>query len=446
MSEDKKSEKHRNWLQRVQEQSWEPEILISGIVLFALIQIPPYIKEANEYLNLNSVWIFSNGNVDESLAAILLTANYWLILGFSIHLIGRSIWAAFVGLSYVYVDGVKLEKLKYPETYKRVIAKNGDYRKLITKLEKFCSTVFAASFLIFMCGVGVFFFLAWVGGFIVILTEFDPDLEVTQPYINTALQVIGLVYLIDFIGLGIIKRIPIVNKIYYPFYRIMSFLTLSPLYRSIYYGFVSNHKPWKVGAAMLIFCTGTFFVTLIIQQRADVFNSTELTIDYGEDYVAPLNYANLAEGEPSKRLIFESDIIERNVAKILIVHGSEFEERYILKQCDYEKEMSMEEVAYDSLLMACLENFILLEMDGEFIYPKYFYTRDRTFERNGLLAYLDLSAYSRGIHEIRLYYLLDEGDEGIDTMRVADVEFFKDATSLSKETEFQMDSLLQRGI
>ncbi|MGB6035516.1 MAG: hypothetical protein WBG42_04560, partial [Cryomorphaceae bacterium] len=88
MSEDKKTEKHRNWLQRVQEQSWEPEILISGIVLFALIQIPPYIKEANEYLDLYSGWIFSSGNVDESLAAILLTANYWLILGFSIHLIG----------------------------------------------------------------------------------------------------------------------------------------------------------------------------------------------------------------------------------------------------------------------------------------------------------------------------------------------------------------------
>ena len=430
MSEDKKTEKHRNWLQRVQEQSWEPEILISGIVLFALIQIPPYIKEANEYLDLYSGWIFSNGNVDESLAAILLTANYWLILGFSIHLIGRSIWAAFVGLSYVYVDGVQLDKLKYPENYKKVIAKNGDYKELISKLEKFCSTVFAASFLIFMCTVGVFFFLAWVGVFIVILLEFDPELEATQPYIDPILQAVGLVYLIDFIGLGIIKRIPIVNKVYYPFYRVMSFLTLSPLYRSIYYGFVSNHKPWRVGVAMLIFCTGTFFMTLIIQQEADIFNSTELTISYGEDYIAPLNYVNLAEGKPSKRLIFESDIIERNVAKIMIVHGSQFEEEYILKQCDYEKAMDMEEVAYDSLLMTCLENFILLELDGEYIYPKYFYTEDRTFERRGLLAYLDLSNYSRGMHEIKLYYLLDEGEEGIDTTRVADVEFFKDAPPL----------------
>ena len=35
------------WLKRIQEQSWEPEILISGIVLFALTQFPPLIREAH---------------------------------------------------------------------------------------------------------------------------------------------------------------------------------------------------------------------------------------------------------------------------------------------------------------------------------------------------------------------------------------------------------------
>jgi len=99
MSEVKKTVKHRNCLQRLQEQSWESEILILGIVLFALIKIPPYI---NEYLNLNSVWTLSNGNVDESLTATLLTANYWLMLWFSILFFVRNMWAAFAGLSYAY--------------------------------------------------------------------------------------------------------------------------------------------------------------------------------------------------------------------------------------------------------------------------------------------------------------------------------------------------------
>jgi len=430
MSEEKKVEDHRNWLQRVQEQSWEPEILISGIVLFALFQIPPFIEQANAYLNVNSGLLFSGGNVDETLAAILLAANYWLIIGFSTHLFGRSIWAAFVGLSFVYIDGVKVNRLKYPENFRRVIAKTSDYKNLIIKLEKFCSTVFAASFLVFMCVIGVFAFIGWIGIAAFLYLQLGGDLGLIDTYADPLLQVLGIVYLIDFIGLGIVKRIPLINRIYYPVYRVMSFLSLSPLYRSIYYGFVTNHKWWKVTTAMLIFCFGTLAMVWSIREKHDLFNTTELTINYGEDYIAPLNYVNLAEGKPSKRLIFESDIIERNVAKLMIVHGSEYEEEYILKQCNYEQALAMEEVSYDSLLMTCLENFILLELDGEYIYPKYFYSEDRVLERNGLLTYLDLSPYSRGMHEIKLYYLFDEGEEGVDTTMVADVEFFKDTPPL----------------
>ncbi|MCZ4409652.1 hypothetical protein O3Q51_12590 [Cryomorphaceae bacterium 1068] len=441
MSEDKKAENHRNWLQRVQEQSWEPEILISGIVLFALFQIPPYIEQANAYLNVNSGQLFSGGNVDETLAAILLAANYWLIIGFSIHLIGRSIWAAFVGLSYVYIDGVRVDRLKYPENFKRVIAKSSNYKNLIIKLEKFCSTVFAASFLVFMCVVGVFVFIGWIGVAAFAYLELGGELNMIDKYADPFLQVLGIVYLIDFIGLGIVKRIPLINKIYFPFYRVMSFLSLSPLYRSIYYGFVTNHKWWKVTIAMLIFCFGTLVMVWAIREKADLLSTTELTINYGEDYVAALNYANLAEGKPSKRLIFESDIIERNVAKVMIVHSSEYEEEYILKQCNYEAAMEMEEVAYDSLMMACLKSFILLELDGQYIHPDYFYTEDRILERSGLLTYLDLSEYSRGMHELKLYYLLDQADEGIDTLMVADVEFFKDALPVDVSIGTARDSL-----
>ena len=163
MADDLKTQHYKNWLQRIQEQSWEPEILISGIVLFSLFQIPPYIEQANEYLNLYSVLMFTRGNVDEVLAAVLLTANYWLIFGFATHLMGRSIWAAFVGLSYVYVDGVNMDRLKYPKKYLNLIQKTADYKRLIVRLERFCSTVFAASFLLFMCTLGIFCFICFIG-------------------------------------------------------------------------------------------------------------------------------------------------------------------------------------------------------------------------------------------------------------------------------------------
>jgi hypothetical protein len=439
MSEDKKTEKHRNWLQRVQEQSWEPEILISGIVLFALLQIPPLIKDVNVYLDVNSILIFSNGNVDDTLASLLLAATYWLIIGFSTHLIGRSIWAAFVGLSYVYVDGVRMDRLRYPDNFKRVIDRTADYKALIIQLEKFCSSVFAASFLIFMCTVGAFFFIAWLGVGIFAYLEFGGEIWLVDDFLNPVLQVVGILYLVDFIGLGIVKRIPYLNRIYFPLYRVMSFLTLSPLYRSIYYGFVTNHKWWKVTIAMFIFCAGTAVMVSSILQDTNLFDSTELTTVGGDKVISSLHYSDLANGATSKRLILESDIIDRNVAKLLLVHGSEYEKNYILKQCNYDVAIEQENIRYDSLVFACLENFILLELDGEYIYPDYFYTEDLRLDRRGLLTYLDLSKYARGMHELRLYYLLEK-ENGMDTINVADVEFFKDAIPLVSPSQLNEDS------
>ena len=429
MSENGKVKEHRNWLQWVQEQSWEPEILISGIVLFALFQIPPIIKGANEFLDLNSILIFSDGNVDEMMAAILLTANYWLILGFTTHLIGRSIWAAFIGLSYVYVDGIRMDKLKYGERYKKIISRSGNYRELIEKLEKFCSRVFAVSFLLFMCILGVFFFLTVIGLIIALLLEVDPDLETTGPYIDPVLQTIGIIYLFDFVTLGLIKRIPIVNVIYYPFYRMMSFLTLAPLYRSIYYGFVTNHKSWKVGLWMIIFSGITIFAVSSIEQQENFIDIRELKSNGGENYIFPGNYRNLAGEKPSKRLILESDIIESDVARVLIVHGSQYEEKAILDQCNFQAVIDSSGFASDSIKMACLQQFILLQLDGENLEQQFFYTEDRQLERQGLLTYLDLAEVDRGMHELRMFYLLDN-DEGIDSLLVSDVEFFKNSLPL----------------
>jgi hypothetical protein len=109
------------WLLRVQEQSWEPEILVSGIVLYGLFQLPALLERLQHFLSHFSFEVFSGGTADESMIAVLKVANVWLIGGFMVHLLLRSIWVALVGLSYVYKNGVDithLEKgLHYLELY-----------------------------------------------------------------------------------------------------------------------------------------------------------------------------------------------------------------------------------------------------------------------------------------------------------------------------------------
>ena len=115
-------------------------------------------------------------------------------------------------------------------------------------------------------------------------------------------------------------------------------------------------------------------------------------------------------------MVIESDIIDRNVVKVLLVHGAQYEDDQILKQCGFEEALKDGSVNKDSLALECLKNFYILTLDGQFIHPDFFYTYDRTVQRKGLLAYIDLAILDRGMHEFKLYYKLEKED-GIEHMK-----------------------------
>jgi hypothetical protein len=79
MQERKNYYDQKNWLQRLQEGSWEPEILISGIVLYGLFQLFPLIAELDHYLEHYGLIIFSGGNINENITALLTVSVVWLI-------------------------------------------------------------------------------------------------------------------------------------------------------------------------------------------------------------------------------------------------------------------------------------------------------------------------------------------------------------------------------
>ncbi|NRA48005.1 MAG: hypothetical protein HRU12_02635, partial [Phaeodactylibacter sp.] len=203
------------WLVRVQEQSWEPEILISSIVLFGLFQVPALLERLQHFLTHYSLEIFSWGTADETMLTLLKVANIWLIAGFMVHLLLRSIWVALVGLSYVYKDGIKVEQLKFKEKFNQALFKNRTYESNIIRLEEICSTSFAISFLLFMCILGAFFLLSIVALALAFAHELFPDFR-NYGWIDPFLMGVVLIYLIDFLTLGLLKRIPYLSNIYYP--------------------------------------------------------------------------------------------------------------------------------------------------------------------------------------------------------------------------------------
>jgi hypothetical protein len=124
------------WLKETQNKSWEPEIIISGLMLTSLFIIPDKLFEFCGML----VQVYG---VDYLNAMLILMYLSFVInifkLFFIVHLLLRLAWTGMVGLSYAFPNGVDNEKLfKVFSHYK--------FKKpasLVIKLERWCSILFA---------------------------------------------------------------------------------------------------------------------------------------------------------------------------------------------------------------------------------------------------------------------------------------------------------------
>lgn len=102
------------WLKRIQENSWEPEILLSGLVLIGLLQLPDKIRQLSLFFNAEVL----SGNLS-ALFVALEQVCYILIFGVIAHLFLRSVWVGMIGLSYTFPGGIKVDKLGFTEKFDR---------------------------------------------------------------------------------------------------------------------------------------------------------------------------------------------------------------------------------------------------------------------------------------------------------------------------------------
>ncbi|MEP5103776.1 MAG: hypothetical protein ABJQ84_04115, partial [Ekhidna sp.] len=143
------------WLTKLQQHSWEPEILLSGIVLYGMFKVPDILDEFLIFFKLN---IFGNSQDIDNLVALFKMGIYWLITGLILHLICRGVWIGMVGLSYTFSDGIRHNKLKYKGRFKEKVNRTPSYELIVIRLEKISSSLFSISFMLFMSVIGGYFF------------------------------------------------------------------------------------------------------------------------------------------------------------------------------------------------------------------------------------------------------------------------------------------------
>jgi hypothetical protein len=192
-----KKQQDLTWLEHLQKNSWEPEVIISGIILAFLFVIPSRFFELSviliqdyglEHIPANLVFVY--------FSAIISFFKIFLVS----HLVLRFLWAGMLGISYAFPDGVKKENL-----FKS--SQNIDYKHpthFLVKLEEWCSMAYGFPISVV---VPLFFITFYLVLLIGVYLVFDLDFQVVYVIFMVSLIVFAVVALAfkksslkDFIG------------------------------------------------------------------------------------------------------------------------------------------------------------------------------------------------------------------------------------------------------
>lgn len=254
------------WLEKLQQESWQLELLISGFALFGIYNSYGLILD----FRISTMATSSTGNASNFLFFIWsLMYIGWRIffINLLIHVILRALWIGAIGLRYV-SNEIEYDQLGYTSYFENYLRESvGSYDDFIENLEKICSVLFSFTFLLFL-----FFISLIIFGMLVSIPEsivrgldlWDHWSEYIFMGTTIIFVLLGIIVFIDFISLGGIRKIndPLVEKIYAPIYKFYSWITLSFLYRPLLYNFLDNKYTKR-----LFFISFPYFLILVIYPK-----------------------------------------------------------------------------------------------------------------------------------------------------------------------------------
>jgi len=130
------------WLQALEAQSWQAELIASGLAIYGSISMGVYL----DYFSDWAVLRFEERtlNILTFMFLYIFAAHALLVISFITHLVLRILWAGILGLSSVFPKGVNTETKVYPDYFKEKLKRDyPDLSKYSLELDKMCSLIFS---------------------------------------------------------------------------------------------------------------------------------------------------------------------------------------------------------------------------------------------------------------------------------------------------------------
>lgn len=392
MNQDRSTPK---WLKTIQLNSWEAELLISALVLYALFQVPDYIEKL-------SLQTFERGSFAISFSRMVKSAFDLLKYGYVLHIIVRGVWVSSVGLSYVFPKGIQHETLKFKGKFKKELVKSNSLVKSVLRLEELSSLIYGISFIGFgsLTGVATLLFS------LVLLSQlFASDYLANSPYLSMLFGafffmffLLAIVVFIDFLTSGFFRRKSWTVDWFYPVALIFRIVTLSFLYRRSILVLQSNTKGWKryLVPFIILICTAGFIWINKEQRtinRKKYFNKTQ------EFAFQSANYESKRSEKELLISTIQSDIVRENVIQLYVSDISVFGSVYTRDIGAPEGWNDLSPVKTSNYL----NKWIDIKIDSVGLGDlKWRITQHPIKLTYGFISYVDIDSLSRGDHLLQV--------------------------------------------
>lgn len=425
--------KFKKLLDKLQQESWQLELLISGFAIFGLVSSLGFVR--NLWNQANAIESYS-----KFLYPIIYIACWVLIINLVIHVVLRGLWIGAIGLRYVSGE-IDYDSLKYKKRFTTHLKKKvGSFDKFIGALENYCSILFALTFLYLFYIISFFTVISVVvlaGAFFIksgLFSEFVGFMLLG--FFAIFFLFIALIVFIDFITQGYLKKVEWTSFLYFPIYKIFSVITLSFLYRPLVYNFLDDKFSRRLTFILTPIYIAAFFLTTFQSVRSNYVSSSRYSSTYFSNQNNYLNSIKI--NEYIRGAAIHSKIIKDNYIHIFIpfrenIEDLIFEQHKHLKPLDdkrgFRTDLFLPKTSYkekDSLRTLYLNAFQKVynfKIDETKIEPEFNITEINN--QLGFESIVELDSFPRGKHIINIErFITSKKTKELEKEYIIDIPFW----------------------
>lgn len=423
MEENTTQEDSRNkkWLEEISEQSWNPELIISGFAIYATFSLPKIIQDVYNTYATNYQINDSIGNdmMPSLISTVLISASQILSFAFIIHFILRGFWVGFLGVMSVYPKGIDFSRVTIYGDYgkEQLKAKMQNLDVLADKLDKAASIVFALAIMIILQLVGIslmYFLVALLYNIIQIVLGKALYEKYEVPiylflFILIMIPTIGVVIL----GQKRFKNHPKYGKWHYEWARSFQKIVL-PIFgdhiQSLLLTFnstVSQKKISIINALLGVCFMFMFSYNLFSLRGLSILNLHHFYTAYTRETYLSNNYYEDQRPKNLPRIVtIQSDVITTPYIRLFIAYHKK-QDDFLDSLCIKEKPKKIKDkylnrVAQDQYNLQCLESAYQIQLNDSTFTKNEFMFYEFDDNEKGIVMHIPSKICKKGRNQLKI--------------------------------------------